>query len=439
MFYFCHISCTGIVLKDALEDSFINPTLLRVLRLFRIGRVLRLVKSAKGIRKLLFALVISLPALLNIGALLTLIIFIFSIIGMSQFGYVKHEGAIDDVVNFETWVNSMMLLFRLATSAGWNDVLGPLLQDRPPDCDPDYMGYENGNCGNYFFAILFMWFFLIVSFLVIINMYIAVILENFSNAHAQEEVGITEDDFGMFYQVWEGFDPKASQFIEYEKLSEFCDTLENPLRLAKPNHIKIAGLDLPIYEDSKLHCLDVLFALTKRVLGDVEESEDFKDLQSQMSEKFAESFPDRENFKPTTTTMQIKKRMTAVKVIQRAYRLYKLKKEIGKASSIYRQKSSAENSRTSSAHSKRPSLNIKEGARLDASFSSTFGPTLTLPGQLGLSRSPTPAIPEVNEEEKTSGINSVKADAYKVESPTVVEVISESRRGSHEPTKDVAL
>jgi hypothetical protein len=51
--------------------------------------VLRLIKAAKGIRKLLFALIISLPALINIGALLTLIMFIYAIIGMSSFGNLK--------------------------------------------------------------------------------------------------------------------------------------------------------------------------------------------------------------------------------------------------------------------------------------------------------------------------------------------------------------
>ena len=49
------------------------------------------VQAAKGIRKLLFALIVSLPALFNIGALLALITFIYAIIGMTIFGHVKHQ------------------------------------------------------------------------------------------------------------------------------------------------------------------------------------------------------------------------------------------------------------------------------------------------------------------------------------------------------------
>ncbi|XP_033633746.1 sodium channel protein 1 brain-like isoform X2 [Asterias rubens] len=376
-------SLLGILLDDVLSSSFINPTILRVFRLIRIGRILRLIKSAKGIRKLLFALAVSMPALVNIGALLFMIIFIFSIIGMAQFAYVKKQGAIDDTVNFETWLNSMMLLFRFATSAGWNDVLDPLMT-APPECDPTYMDLPNGNCGNYIFAALFCFLFLVMTFLVIVNVYVAVILENFSQAHAQEEVGITEDDFGMFYQVWQKFDPNATQFIMYEQLSTFCDTLEHPLRLEKPNNIKIAGLELPIYDDIKLHCLDVLFALTKRVLGDVEESEEFKELQAQMSIKFKESFPDRGATEPTTTTLQIKKRGTAAKKIQRAFRRYRLMVEMRKASTAYRNQQSLEGSR-------RNSINPD----LDSSMTSqTFGQTLTIPSGYGVDRSATPTIPE---------------------------------------------
>lgn len=127
-------------MEDIMIDLPISPTLLRVVRVFRIGRILRLIKvstrvfltiydlyksdgyfshcqtlsfqAAKGIRKLLFALVVSLPALFNIGALLALITFIYAIIGMSVFGHVKEQGALDDIVNFQTFGRSMQLLFR---------------------------------------------------------------------------------------------------------------------------------------------------------------------------------------------------------------------------------------------------------------------------------------------------------------------------------------
>jgi len=105
-------SIFGILMEDIMIDLPISPTLLRVVRVFRIGRILRLIKAAKGIRKLLFALVVSLPALFNIGALLALLLFVYAILGMSLFGHVKKQGALSDMVNFETFSSSMQLLFR---------------------------------------------------------------------------------------------------------------------------------------------------------------------------------------------------------------------------------------------------------------------------------------------------------------------------------------
>ena len=90
---------------------------------------------------------------------------------------------------------------RLVTSAGWNDVLEPLLVT-PPDCDPDFKGLPNGNCGHPFVAIVYFVSFIIINFMIVINMYIAIILENFNQAHQEEEIGIVEEDLEMFYTKW---------------------------------------------------------------------------------------------------------------------------------------------------------------------------------------------------------------------------------------------
>lgn len=139
----------------SVKDTVVNPSLLRVMRIFRIARLLRVLEFAKGIRQLLVALIISLPALFNIGTLLFLVIFIYAIIGMSAFSRVKKDGNLDDIVNFETFGNTMMLLFRLATGSGWNDVMSSL-SIQPPDCDPGYQGFPNGNCGSPLGAAAFL-------------------------------------------------------------------------------------------------------------------------------------------------------------------------------------------------------------------------------------------------------------------------------------------
>ncbi|MEJ1271218.1 hypothetical protein NN561_002053 [Cricetulus griseus] len=313
------LSIVGMFLADIIEKYFVSPTLFRVIRLARIGRILRLIKGAKGIRTLLFALMMSLPALFNIGLLLFLVMFIFSIFGMSNFAYVKHEAGIDDMFNFETFGNSMICLFQITTSAGWDGLLLPIL-NRPPDCslDKEHPGSGfKGDCGNPSVGIFFFVSYIIISFLIVVNMYIAIILENFSVATEESADPLSEDDFETFYEIWEKFDPDATQFIEYCKLADFADALEHPLRVPKPNTIELIAMDLPMVSGDRIHCLDILFAFTKRVLGD---SGELDILRQQMEERFVASNPSKVSYEPITTTLRRKQEEVSAVVLQRAYR-----------------------------------------------------------------------------------------------------------------------
>uniref|UniRef100_A0A3B1J3K1 Sodium channel protein n=1 Tax=Astyanax mexicanus TaxID=7994 RepID=A0A3B1J3K1_ASTMX len=331
------LSIVGIVLADIIEKYFVSPTLFRVIRLARIGRILRLIRGAKGIRTLLFALMMSLPALFNIGLLLFLVMFIYAIFGMANFAYVKKQSGIDDMFNFETFGNSMICLFQITTSAGWDSLLGPILNNSPEECDPNipHTGTNaRGNCGNPSVGITFFVTYIIISFLIVVNMYIAIILENFSVATEESTEPLSEDDFEMFYEVWEKFDPEATQFIEYAKLSDFADTLSEPLRIAKPNKIKLISMDLPMVSGDKIHCLDILFAFTKRVLG---ESGEMDALKQQMEEKFMMANPSKISYEPITTTLRRKQEEVSAVIIQRAYRRHLVRRQLKQASFIYRQ------------------------------------------------------------------------------------------------------
>ncbi|XP_026503299.1 sodium channel protein type 2 subunit alpha-like isoform X3 [Terrapene carolina triunguis] len=329
------LSIVGMFLAKVIEKYFVSPTLFRVIRLARIGRILRLIKGAKGIRTLLFALMMSLPALFNIGLLLFLVMFIYAIFGMSNFAYVKREVGIDDMFNFETFGNSMICLFQITTSAGWDGLLAPILNSGEPDCDPykDHPGSSvKGDCGNPSVGIFFFVSYIIISFLVVVNMYIAVILENFSVATEESAEPLSEDDFEMFYEVWEKFDPDATQFIEYSKLSDFAASLDPPLLIAKPNKVQLIAMDLPMVSGDRIHCLDILFAFTKRVLGD---SDEMDALRIQMEDRFMAANPSKVSYEPITTTLKRKQEEVSATVIQRAYRCYILKQKVKKVSCMY--------------------------------------------------------------------------------------------------------
>ncbi|PNJ74711.1 SCN5A isoform 9 [Pongo abelii] len=330
------LSIVGTVLSDIIQKYFFSPTLFRVIRLARIGRILRLIRGAKGIRTLLFALMMSLPALFNIGLLLFLVMFIYSIFGMANFAYVKWEAGIDDMFNFQTFANSMLCLFQITTSAGWDGLLSPILNTGPPYCDPTLPNSNGsrGDCGSPAVGILFFTTYIIISFLIVVNMYIAIILENFSVATEESTEPLSEDDFDMFYEIWEKFDPEATQFIEYSVLSDFADALSEPLRIAKPNQISLINMDLPMVSGDRIHCMDILFAFTKRVLG---ESGEMDALKIQMEEKFMAANPSKISYEPITTTLRRKHEEVSATVIQRAFRRHLLQRSLKHASFLFRQ------------------------------------------------------------------------------------------------------
>jgi hypothetical protein len=76
--------------------------------------------------------------------------------------------------------------------------------------------------------------------------------------------------------VWGRYDPKATQFVHIDEMPDLLHTLPKPFKVPKPNEIKIAALQLPVMEGGRIHCLDVLYALTKRLLGEIEVNSNFK-------------------------------------------------------------------------------------------------------------------------------------------------------------------
>ena len=86
---------------------------------------------------------------------------------------------------------------------------------------------------------------LLVQILDHCHMYIAVILENYTQAKDDVNDGITGEDYDM-YQVGVEFDPESTMYMPYEQVGELLDCLEPPLQIPRPNKFKIVHMDIPI-------------------------------------------------------------------------------------------------------------------------------------------------------------------------------------------------
>ena len=94
-----------------------------IIRSFRIFRVFRLIKRAKALKLMFNTLVATLPAMANIGGLLILFLFMYSILGVNLLAEVKINGALHDNAGFHSFFIAFITLLRISTGEAWHDIL----------------------------------------------------------------------------------------------------------------------------------------------------------------------------------------------------------------------------------------------------------------------------------------------------------------------------
>ena len=174
-----------------------------LLRTFRLGRLFKLVKDAAGLRALFTALVNSLGALANVGSLLFLHVFIFAVLGMNLFGELERGERVNDAVNFETFGNAILTLFRVMSGDDWAGVMIDTF-----GCEVVRVGdesYGGARVGAALAAsceipaappIFFVAFYLGAS-TILINLFVAVMLDEFVDAAQSEGIMSTASFFDL--------------------------------------------------------------------------------------------------------------------------------------------------------------------------------------------------------------------------------------------------
>lgn len=121
----------------------------------------------------------------------------------------------------------------------------------------------------------------------------------------------------MYYEKWQKWDPSGSQFIFYDELADFVDSLEAPLRIPKPNHLFLVAMDLPICENDRMHCVDILDGLTKNFLGTLGAASSSNDAETAIDIK-----KDRpKDYNPISTTFQRQREHHLMRIGVKGFRI----------------------------------------------------------------------------------------------------------------------
>jgi hypothetical protein len=232
-------------------------TVVSAIRIFRIARLLRLLRFLKGLNQLFTAFMLSIPKLVNVGAILCLLIYLYAVLGMNLFAKVKSFDLHGPYANFRTFYRSMMTLVRSFTGEAWNDLMHDLARDRfffdsilgEPCVDSMEITVENYaelkamgriddpiECGSVLSYPFFLTYTMLVTF-VVLNLFIAVIIEGFNDSQNAME----EDHIALCLETWKGYDPDFTLTMELDTALLFISSVYCTISQRQP--IFVPGLD----------------------------------------------------------------------------------------------------------------------------------------------------------------------------------------------------
>ncbi|MCJ8744174.1 hypothetical protein PDJAM_G00115640 [Pangasius djambal] len=253
---------------NAEESSRISITFFR---LFRVMRLVKLLNRGEGIRTLLWTFIKSFQALPYVALLIAMMFFIYAVIGMQIFGKIAMvEGTqINRNNNFQTFLQAVLLLFRCATGEAWQEIMLACLSGKLCDPESDYNPGEEMTCGSSFAIVYFITFYMLCAFL-IINLFVAVIMDNFDYLTRDWSI-LGPHHLDEFKRIWSEYDPEAKGRIKHLDVVTLLRRIQPPLGFGKlcPHRVackRLVAMNMPLNSDGTVMFNATLFALVRTAL-----------------------------------------------------------------------------------------------------------------------------------------------------------------------------
>lgn len=263
-----HTQCSPFM--NAEENSRISITFFR---LFRVMRLVKLLSRGEGIRTLLWTFIKSFQALPYVALLIVMLFFIYAVIGMQVFGKI----ALNDTTeinrnnNFQTFPQAVLLLFRCATGEAWQDIMLACMPGKKcaPESEPGNSTEGETPCGSSFAVFYFISFYMLCAFL-IINLFVAVIMDNFDYLTRDWSI-LGPHHLDEFKRIWAEYDPEAKGRIKHLDVVTLLRRIQPPLGFGKlcPHRVackRLVSMNMPLNSDGTVMFNATLFALVRTAL-----------------------------------------------------------------------------------------------------------------------------------------------------------------------------
>lgn len=264
-----------VVGSDAsmLAESFSGesaPDVTQVLHAFRIMRVIRLVRVCAFLRKQCFTLLRLVPAFMNIGLLLVLLLFLYACLGVGLFATVMPGQDLNHDANFQSFWMSFLLVLRVSTGENWQSIMYDVSEDRP-GCTTDLQSpldlERDGplGCGTWLAFPYFVSFTSFVS-IIMMNMIVAVVLDQYQSVEQSASIEFYIEQVRMLGRRWRDEDHELTGFLSIEGAIAVLLDVPPPIGFKDRSARRTRHMmrDLPLF-DKKVHLRDVLLLSAKRV------------------------------------------------------------------------------------------------------------------------------------------------------------------------------
>ena len=190
-FFLVVVALIGVSAEASGADGAVKK-IATIGRIFRVARAGRLVKMSTSMQIMLSTFITSIPQIGNVLGIILLLVFIYSVFGMHVFANIRRGAFLNDHANFDSFGASLETMFRATTGESYNGIMHDLMV-QPPYCNPaspygedEAAGgngtathSEGGNCGAPAIAPIFFTSYILVVQFVMLNLLIAIILDQF--------------------------------------------------------------------------------------------------------------------------------------------------------------------------------------------------------------------------------------------------------------------
>ncbi|KAH6937707.1 hypothetical protein HPB50_003680 [Hyalomma asiaticum] len=159
-----------------------------------------------------------------------LLILFYALTGVILFGNVKFGEHIGRQANFKTAPNGMAMLFRIVTGEDWNKIMHDCMVS-PPYCTLA-ANYWETDCGNFTGSLIFFCSFYVIITYIVLNLLVAIIMENFSLFYSNEEDALLSyADIRNFQNTWNMVDIQQRGLIPIRRVKFVLRLLKGRLEV----------------------------------------------------------------------------------------------------------------------------------------------------------------------------------------------------------------